>query len=403
MKLDKNTMRLLVALALCGAMLAGEASAQITAPGLVKDINANPSGSPALLPDDGANFDPGHNLFASAGGAPYQVDDEAILNGNNILVTTQNGVSAFDGLGFTLSISNGENGDGLDPDLGNGVIGTDPSNPNPVDPAIAALGNSSGRLEDGNVIRFSVWVRQDPTNPLTVEPQIVPIVKLEFWRDAFSSFADNTGGVTNPSFGRRIFDTDQNSAAGPSESGRVLDIDGDGLWSFGSTTEPAPTNAWQQIVHTYEVDSIGEGWDITDSFDIEDVSFVEEIRAVMFMGDFTGNDLGGPGSLFWDNALLEVFADTSAESASDVTVSNPTPLLDEQPGDFDGDGDVDVADAIIGQQNGFDLTASGDWNPNFGAGEQPGSAVSAVPEPSALLIGVSAALGLLARRSRKEA
>ena len=57
-------------------------------------------------------------------------------------------------------------------------------------------------------------------------------------------------------------------------------------------------------------------------------------------------------------------------------------------GDFDGDGDVDLADAVLGQRNGEDLTSGGDWNGNFGQGESAATAASAVPEPSAAFLGL---------------
>lgn len=71
-----------------------------------------------------------------------------------------------------------------------------------------------------------------------------------------------------------------------------------------------------------------------------------------------------------------------------------------QPGDFDGDGDVDVADALRGQRDGEDLTASGDWDPNFGTGELPVSAVGAVPEPTSLAMFTVLGLALAGRRRR---
>ncbi len=70
------------------------------------------------------------------------------------------------------------------------------------------------------------------------------------------------------------------------------------------------------------------------------------------------------------------------------------------PGDFDGDGDVDVADALLGQSTGEDLTASGDWDMNFGTGSVPVSAVGAVPEPTSAVLLLSAVAGLTARRRR---
>ncbi len=431
-----NSFSLTAAVAL-GCLLVGlpsSALAEFTAPGLIKDINANITGQGDVLATDaeaeGPNFSPGYNVFASDSGAPYGVDIEGSFRNNDLLVITQDGASAGDGAGFTISVSNGENGDGHSGYCASddcAVSGTDPSNPVAADPVFSAIGNSSGRLEDGNVIRFSTWVRNDPAAPMTVEPQIAPIIKLEFWRDALSGHADFTGGVSNPNFGSRIFDTDQNDVAitNADHRKRIVDIDGDGSWTFGSTTEPVPsTDEWQQIVHTYEVNSASEGWDI-DPFgtdpdnnpdQVEDVSFVEEIRGVLFLGDFDGGDLGGPGNLLWDNALIEIFADTAAEGASDVLTSNPSPLLDESdsvPADLNMDGFVDGLDLGIllgnfeqnatpagGELNGTDPVDGLDLGILLGAWNPPeGLATSSVPEPTSLVMfGLASVLALSGRR-----
>ncbi|MEM9353081.1 MAG: PEP-CTERM sorting domain-containing protein [Planctomycetota bacterium] len=103
---------------------------------------------------------------------------------------------------------------------------------------------------------------------------------------------------------------------------------------------------------------------------------------------FTSLRIGAPSGV---SANLEGVVDN-------VILETITPSAG-QPGDFDGDGDVDVADALRGQRDGETLTVGGDWSTNFGTGSAI-SAVVAVPEPTSALLLVSAVVGLAACRRR---
>ncbi len=70
------------------------------------------------------------------------------------------------------------------------------------------------------------------------------------------------------------------------------------------------------------------------------------------------------------------------------------------PGDFDGDGDVDVADALLGQRNGENLQPGGDWDGGFGAGSASTAAARVVPEPTSLSL-IAGCLAALAAARRK--
>lgn len=76
---------------------------------------------------------------------------------------------------------------------------------------------------------------------------------------------------------------------------------------------------------------------------------------------------------------------------------------DGQPGDFDGDGDVDGRDFLIWQRGGtnppLDPTLLADWQTHYSVGTLPG-AMNAVPEPGCLLLGAMGmvALGTIRRR-----
>ena len=440
-------------------------------PGLVEDLNEELAGQQDIFADDpdvsGLNFltsdrgdgvaTPGYTAFGSfidpndtgMGGPPeppFTVDDTAQINGNDILRILQNDTTGNnDGGGFTVNISNGDNGDGWDQycvdefcSLPGGAPGSplsDPSNNQAVDSVFTTIGNGSGRLENGNVLRLSFWLRLDPSNLGDgwdgLDPQIEPTVKFEFYRDALASGAqaDTNDGDNSvewqPTHGSKIFDTDLNRQSIPDpdpnnttpligeERGILIDLDAD-----------LSRDEWRQVVHTYTVDdgqglysASGVGWDIcNEDFDscfgddskggapsvsvLDDVTMVEEIRAVMFIGDFAGTALSD-NALWVDNVLVEIFADGAAEAASDITVSNPNPDGPAGiPGDFDGNGVVDGLDFLKWQRDDGSAAGLALWEANY---PTPLSAIStAVPEPSSvllLLIGVLCLKGT-SRQSR---
>jgi len=70
-------------------------------------------------------------------------------------------------------------------------------------------------------------------------------------------------------------------------------------------------------------------------------------------------------------------------------------------GDFDNDADVDGADFLVWQRDLGDAGNLADWEGNFGT-TSPLVAISAVPEPSALvLLGLAGVIGLLTRRDTR--
>lgn len=377
----------------------------------ITDINANPTG---------VGFDGAVNIFASASGAPFQVDDDAVFMNNDLVVYTMNGLGANDGAGLSISISNGENGITQTDPPGHpgtppGTPNIDPDNTEPVDPVFAAIGNTSGKLENGNAIRFSMWMRQDPSDPVTKVPQIEPVLKLELWKEARSGFADfEPPGF--PRFGDRLWDTDQNAGNslfnGYNQSqASWVDMDNNGATSFGKPVAASlVTDEWRRVEAFLVVDDdpLDDGfkWSIgNQAFDVTDV---EEIRAVMFLGDFAGTNLTDAGSIWVDNLMLEVFANEAAMLATPNP--NTAPVESEDlPGDYNGDGSVDAADYVVWRKNpgafGGDPAGYNTWRMNFGAPDGAASVLgaSAVPEPTAAILAVLAiAMGAL-RRTRLSA
>ncbi len=291
-----------------------------------------------------------NNVF---GGSNIGVDTTARLDLNNIAVYTMNG-SGFSGGGFGVSISNGENG------INSSAAGAniDIPNPNPVNSAIAAV-NNGGRLQNGNVIRFSAWFQQDPNDPIVKEPSVEPVLKLELWKEYGSQFGDfDSGRRATAFYGDRLWDTDINApdafwnGFNQSQASRI-DLNNNGVIANGDalTVSLPPTTGpdWVLVETTLRIDDLpddqpGFGWQIGDEQFF--VNSIEEVRGTMFVGDFAGNNLTGGGSFFVDNILFEVFA----SEASLAATPNPNPRPKSQdfvPGDYNNDGVSNAADYTV--------------------------------------------------------
>lgn len=359
---------------------------------------------------------------ASEFGGIYTLNDTATLNGNAVLRINQNGnLPCCHGAQIEINISNGENG------VDSTEAGGNPDVPNttPPNPVFAAIGNASGKLENGNVIRFSAWFRSDPANPITLDPQVQPVLKIEYWKEALSTRADADGVKPAPFYGDRVFDQDQQGTAlGIAELPHWVDLDGDGFVldatasvMNGRVTQTT-TSEWRlaQVTHTVNsADWFGIGG---EAFGANDLTAIESVKAVMFMGDFAQTNLTGDGAdggnLLVDNALVEVF-----KNAASVTPNtNPNPALSEGlAGDYNHNNVVDAADYALWRntlnQTGVGLAADGNgngmidngdydfWRARFGNTAGSGlSAVNAVPEPCTWALVASAVIaGLYSRRA----
>lgn len=373
---------------------------------------------------DGLNFG-GTDVFQFGA---YTVDAGAQLNGNDVALYGQNFMGACcHGAGFSVPVSNGENGlnESLD-GTNNEVVNTDIPNATPANGVFAAIGNASGRLQNGNVLRYSAWFRADPANPIAAAPQIEPVLKFEFWKEALSIGADTNGGQIQPTFGDKVFDQEQHGGAlgiPAVDKAQWVDIDANGAAIDGAAAAEGrlstiSSGAWTLVETTYTVND-ADWLGIAD--DIYTVSDIEEIRGVMFMGDFAGTNLtgdGNGGNLLVDNILFEVFANAAAVTAN----TNPNPTLSEMvglDGDYNNDGAVDAADytvwrdnlggnssALNGNGTGAATVVQADydhWKTNFGSTAFGGGiAAAGVPEPATLTLGLLA-LGLAGRLRRRVA
>ncbi|MCC6491699.1 MAG: hypothetical protein IT424_01620 [Pirellulales bacterium] len=333
---------------------------------------------------------------------------------------TANGEAGNGGGGFVLAVSNGENGRDVTagPGPGGSPVNSDKPNPTPVGFSIAAV-NGGGRIQNGNAFRFSVWMQQDPDNPVTKELGVEPVLKFELWSEAQSTYADYNGTALYPAFGDRLWDTDingRNTYFEPYNQSQssFVDINNNGTLINGfepvASLPPATGEQWVRVETTLIIDDHPDdstfGWQIEDAqYFVDDI---EEVRATFFMGDFTGNglSLANGGRIFVDNALMEIFPD----EATMLATPNPNPTPQGLAGDFDQDVDVDGND-FLAWQRGFpfpytaaDLTA---WKNNFGATGSAGvhaavvayaAAGQGIPEPGAGLLALAAVVAAAALR-----
>ena len=170
-------------------------------PSRVEGANAYPLDTDPNV--DGLAFG-GTDVFEFGG---YAFDVGAQLNGNDIVLYSQNFMGACcHGAGFSVPVSNGENGiDQSFDGATNQDLNPDVPNTTPANSVFATIGNPSGKLENGNVIRFSAWYRKDPANPIAVDPQIQPVLKFEFWKEALSGNQDTDGRTTATVLWRQSF------------------------------------------------------------------------------------------------------------------------------------------------------------------------------------------------------
>jgi hypothetical protein len=363
------------------------------------------------------NDNPGFGGLDIFDSALIGVDDTAVFMGNDIAVYTLV-ADGSGGSGFSVPLSNGENG--ITETQGGANIDID--NAEPPHPVFAAIGNASGKLENGNAIRFSMWMRMDPNAPVTKEPSVEPVVKIELWKEALSGNSDFAGAQFSGS-GDRVWDTDQNAsnaehvAAGQSQADWVdMNNDGDIQNGGNPISQALVPNEWRRVETTLVVDDDplddGLGWRIGEDFFT--VADIEEIRAVMFVGDFAGSDITDGGSFFVDNLMVEVFANEAAMMATENPNTAPVDGPQGVPGDYNNNGVVDAADYVLWRDGGplqnegasIGMIDQGDydfWRAQFGEGAGAGAAVAAsVPEPCGWAIVLCALTALAACRNPKQ-
>jgi hypothetical protein len=210
-----------------------------------------------------------------------------------------------------------------------------------------------------------------------------------------------------------VFDQDQQGhALTIPDLPHYVDVNGDGVADNGTATvgngriTPLATDHWSLATVTYTVDSsqwFGIG---PEAFAANDVTKIESVKAVFFMGDFANTDLTGDGAdggnFLLDNALVEVF-----KNAASVTPNlNPDPgLAVGLTGDYNHNGVVDAADYVVWRKGGSPIPNSvadyNAWRANFGNHTGSGVGAQAVPEPSVMMLAIAAVLSLASAYRRR--
>ncbi len=259
-----------------------------------------------------------------------------------------------------IRISNGENGnDGDDP------FDPDRINTQAPHPGFGLINQPANRLQNGNTIRFSAWMKADPDDPVLVAPTIEPILNIELWTEALSNDAD-TDRHANPQLGDRLYDTHLNG-----NNAAYVDMNGDGMANGqpggGLSEFSLSREQWTLVSTTLTVSDFGWGYDLATGFVSKTVDDVEEIRATLTLAEYLNTDLTQGGSILIDQPMVEIY-ETFTEMPPEVP--NPSPVLFLNDADFNDDTlvnceDVDalVAEIAAGGQTGlFDLTGDGQVN-----------------------------------------
>ena len=145
------------------------------------------------------------------------------------------------------------------------------------------------------------------------------------------------------------------------------------------------TEVWVEFVGGVETGKIVNRNDISKSMTFGAVGTGSDWEGSTGAIDVSELDLTVRGGIF-DDEIASIFSDTVGEGNFRITDFGLT-IVDSVllPGDFDGDGDVDVADLMVWQRTDGTASSLAEWKSAFTGGGSLGG-LAAVPEPGALVL-----------------
>ncbi len=176
-----------------------------------------------------------------------------------------------------------------------------------------------GPLVDGNVVRFSIWIKEDPAAPFNTGTVGFALLKFEIYGVDF-------GGNGLPD---ELMDTEDGNHPNTPAS-----CCGDPNIFENFFNGGLLTTSWTQFI-----------LEMTYKTAYFDASLLEEIRGVAVLGDFSNTPI--TGNYFVDNLRMEIFDDQAEATANPVDTTSPDLVPPTLPFDAITMEVEEIADVVV--------------------------------------------------------